>query len=318
MIDPHTHIGAFNAIEPVIPQLKKKADFAGWRTSHPDVWARLLEEKAIDNSADLVEAMDRNGIDISLVQPTPNVSTEFVVETTRRFPKRLVAMGQPTRWPFGQRPADGGDTAPYTDGSGARSGGAVVAQRAEYYIRELGLRALGELNPADVTQEVHPEAIADDFEPLMEVLEEHGVPFQVLTAWTQFPGALFYGDPIWVDEIANRHPKVPIVLTKMGRGVQRYFDSALVVAMRNRNVFLDTTGTTPSHLKIALDALGPERIMFGTDWSYTWRYMREPADIHTASLQLIRDAISDEGSFRQMTYDTASTVFAAALATARA
>lgn len=107
----------------------------------------------------------------------------------------------------------------------------------------------------------------------MEVLAQYRLPVQILTAWTQFPGAVYYGDPIWVDEIANRHPTVPIVLTKMGRGIGRYFEGALVVAMRNRNVFLDTSGTIDPHLEQALDVLGPDRIMFGTDWTYTWRYI---------------------------------------------
>ena len=313
MIDPHTHLGAFSAIDPIIPKLRRKADLAGWRTSYPDVWDRLLQEKPTNNADDLIAVMDKNDIAVSLVQPTPNVSTEFVRAAAQRYPKRLIPMGQPTRWPVGQRPTDGQDSAPHTQGNGERSGGIAVAERAEFYIREFGLRAMGELNPADITSAAHPDDIADDFDPLMEVLEEYRVPFQILTAWTQFPGALFYGDPIWVDEIANRHPTVPMVLTKMGRGIQRYFDAALVVAMRNRNVFLDTAGTTPDHLRVALDVLGPERIMFATDWTYTWRHMREPADVHSVSMRLIREAVDDDGAFIQMMQGTAEAVFASAI-----
>ena len=32
-------------------------------------------------------------------------------------------------------------------------------------------------------------------------------------------GGLFPGDPLWADEVALRHPTVPIILTKMGRSI---------------------------------------------------------------------------------------------------
>lgn len=317
MIDPHAHIGAFKAIEKIIPKLRRKSDFPAWRTKYPEVWNELITEKAIDNCEALVEAMDRNGVDVTLVQPTPNVSTEFVRNAAARFPERLVPMGQPTRWPVGLRPADGGDTAPFTDGDGVHSGGEVVAQRTEYYFRELGMRAIGEVNTADITLEIDPRLIARDFDPMMEVLAAYRAPVQILTAWTQFPGGLYYGDALWVDEVACRHPNVPIVLTKMGRGIQRYFDSAMTVALRNSNVYLDISGTTAEHFSIALDALGPDRIMFATDWSYTWRYLKEPADIHMASIELVRDVVEDAGAVRQICSGTAAKVFEQALASAK-
>ena len=124
----------------------------------------------------------------------------------------------------------------------------------------------------------------------MTVVESHGVPIQFPTAWSQFPGGLFYGDPLWVDEVACHHPKAPIILTKMGRSIGRYFDSAMTVAMRNVNVCFDVVGTNPEHLRIAVDKLGAERILFGTDWSTTWRWLTVPDTLHNIRLKVLEDA----------------------------
>ena len=125
---------------------------------------------------------------------------------------------------------------------------------------------------------------------MMDAVARYGVPVQFPTAWTQFPGGLFWGNPIWADEVACRYPEVPIILTKMGRGLITYFEPCLTVAMRNANIHFDVVGTTPEHLKIALDAIGSERILFGTDWSATWRFVREPADLYTIRLKVLDDA----------------------------
>jgi predicted TIM-barrel fold metal-dependent hydrolase len=74
-------------------------------------------------------------------------------------------------------------------------------------------------------------------------------------------------NPIWVDEIAGIFPDVPIVLIKMGRGFRSSFDTCMVVAMRNANVYFDMTESPPEHVREALARIGPSRIMFGTDLS---------------------------------------------------
>jgi hypothetical protein len=124
-----------------------------------------------------------------------------------------------------------------------------------------------------LTSEIHPEKIAKDLDGMMKVVAKHGAPIQFPTAWSQFPGGLFYGDPLWVDEVAMRYPSVPIILTKMGRSIGRYFDSAMTVAMRNVNIYFDVVGTNPQHLRFAIDKIGAHRILFGTDWSATWRWI---------------------------------------------
>jgi hypothetical protein len=143
----------------------------------------------------------------------------------------------------------------------------------------------------------------------MRALARHRAPIQIMTAWTQFRGGLWFGDPIWVDELAGRHPDVPIILTKMGRGIQTYFDHALAVALRNENVYFDTVGTSPEHLRIAVDKIGAHRIMFGTDWSATWRWMRTPADLYTTRLGVMAKADLSPADREQVLWKTAVRVF---------
>ena len=81
----------------------------------------------------------------------------------------------------------------------------------------------------------------------------------------------------------------------MGRSIGRYFDSSMTVAMRNENVYLDVVGTSAEHLRFALDRIGAHRILFGTDWSATWRWVRVPSSLHEQRFKVLDDAnLTDE------------------------
>ena len=76
----------------------------------------------------------------------------------------------------------------------------------------------------------------------------------------------------------------------MGRSITSYFDSAMTVAMRNVNIYFDVVGTNPQHLRFAIDKLGADRILFGTDWSTTWSWLSVPATLHQIRLKVLDDA----------------------------
>ena len=152
------------------------------------------------------------------------------------------------------------------------------------------MKGLGEIFIRALTREVDSERIAYDLKPMMDAVSHYGVPVQFPTAWTQFPGGLFYGNPIWADEVACRYPETPIILTKMGRSLVTYFEPCLAVAMRNVNVYFDVVGTCPEHLRKALDTIGSKRILFGSDWSATWRWVRDPDELYTLRLKVLDDA----------------------------
>lgn len=306
-VDVHVHIGSFPSVESAGHLLRTRPDVAAFRTRHPELYQRFAGEPPADNSDRLVSVMDEHGVERALVQPRPGIDNEFVARLAARHPDRLVALALPTPWP---RPT-GADADP--DELAARPAEAAATLRR--CMGEFGMRAVGELYVRYLTGEIHPERIADALAPIFELLAPQSLPVELPTAWTQFPGGLYYGDPLWVDELAARYPTVPIVLTKMGRGLTRYFESCLVVAVRNANIYFDTSDTTPEHLNRALATVGPERIMFGTDWSATWQFLQP--SVHEAARRTIRLATDDPGVERQILSKTAEQVFSVALASNR-
>jgi predicted TIM-barrel fold metal-dependent hydrolase len=234
-----------------------------------------------------------------LVQARPgNISNHQVAEVARKHPDRLFPL-----FSFAKEQQVIGyqrDTRPVVE---------QAAAEIPYCVETLGMKGMGETSMRALTRSIHPEDIADDLEPILAQLDRYQLPIQIMTAWTQFKGGLWFGDPIWVDEIAGRHPRVPVILTKMGRSIQTYFDHAMVVALRNTNVYFDTVGTSPQHLRYAVDKLGAHRVMFGTDWSSTWRWVRKPADVYTMRLNVIEQAGLTPEEREWVLWRTAATVF---------
>lgn len=304
IIDTHVHILGFHAFDDLEDEIVTPRDVLQFRKRFPALYDAGRRQEAYDNSAHLLERMDRYGVTHAVVQPTSgNTTNDMVAAAVRAHADRFTGLGG-----VGKQQRALGYAADPTE---SRKQAEAEAERC---LAELGLRGIGEVSVRAITREVNPEDIAADFEGLMRVLERHGNrPIQLPTAWTQYAGGLRYGDPAWVDELANRHPDVPIVLTKMGRSIQHLFDNALVVALRNDNVFFDTVGTTPEHLRIAAGELGTDRIMFGTDWSATWRWVREPGDVHQMRLGTIEAAGLTAAERDDVLWRTATRVFGIAL-----
>jgi predicted TIM-barrel fold metal-dependent hydrolase len=91
------------------------------------------------------------------------------------------------------------------------------------------------------------------------------------------PFDLKCSNPVDVQLVARKHPRVPIVVPHFGAG---FFREALMLADQNPNVYLDTSSSNKwmrfqdTHLdlrhvfKKALEVVGPKRLLFGTDSSF--------------------------------------------------
>lgn len=280
IIDTHIHIYSYPSFRDLSKHIRTMEDAIAFRTRYPDLYKCNLTEQPIDNTDQLIADMDKNGIDFALVQARAGyVSNDLVATAAKRHPKRMVALA---------RVGHDQEAAGYHEDPGpTREAAPAELERA---LSSLGMKGVGETFVRALTDHVNPEKIAKDLSGIMRVAEKYQVPIQFPTAWSQFPGGLFYGDPLWVDEVAMRHPSVPIILTKMGRSITRYFDSAMTVAMRNVNIYFDVVGTNPQHLRFAIDKLGADRILFGTDWSTTWSWLSVPATLHQIRLKVLDDA----------------------------
>lgn len=90
------------------------------------------------------------------------------------------------------------------------------------------------------------------------------------------PYEMRYGNPLDLHGLAHKHPDVAIVIPHFGAGMLR---EALMLADCCPNVHLDTSSsngwikyvpglTLEQVFKTALDVVGPERLLFGTDSSF--------------------------------------------------
>ncbi|RKY20237.1 MAG: hypothetical protein DRQ55_08310 [Planctomycetota bacterium] len=144
---------------------------------------------------------------------------------------------------------------------------------------ELGMRGLL-LFPAMH----HVEACDPRCDPLYELAAAHDAPVIVHCGILKVnlrdllglprPYDLRCANPLAVVPAANRHPDVTFVLPHFGGG---FFREALMAGVQCENITLDTSSsndwirTNPSPLRLSevfrrsLDAVGSERILFGTD-----------------------------------------------------
>lgn len=120
--------------------------------------------------------------------------------------------------------------------------------------------------------------------PFFDRAEELGVSFIIHYGVTVDPtGDLRFADPIDLSPVARDHPGSNFVIAHFGAG---WLDSILKVAYQCKNVCVDTSGTNnwmdnyvpklslPDVFERALMALGPERILFGTDSGTTAPYRK--------------------------------------------
>jgi predicted TIM-barrel fold metal-dependent hydrolase len=72
--------------------------------------------------------------------------------------------------------------------------------------------------------------------------------------------------PLAIGALARRFPDVPLLMDHMG--YREWVGDAIEVARDNPNVFLGTTiaAFEPTTVARAVDALGPERVVYGSNW----------------------------------------------------
>ena len=72
--------------------------------------------------------------------------------------------------------------------------------------------------------------------------------------------------PWQIGLLAERHPKLPMVMIHMGHAHGVYVDAAITMARRYENIWLETSGTSMScQIANAYETVGHERVMFGID-----------------------------------------------------
>ena len=157
-----------------------------------------------------------------------------------------------------------------------------AASRAEHALTRLGLRVIC-LFPAMQRYSLHDPRVSE----IVQMAAQHSG-----TAVFVHCGALSVGvrkklglasrfdvrcgNPLDLHALAADHPAVPFIIPHFGAGL---FREALLVADLAPNVYLDTSSTNrwmayhhnltlTDVFRHALDVVGPERLLFGTDSSF--------------------------------------------------
>jgi len=111
---------------------------------------------------------------------------------------------------------------------------------------------------------------------------------------------LRHGNPLDVHLLAAEHPEVPFIIPHFGAGL---FREALMAGDLCSNVYLDTSSsnrwisyhpglTLEGVLRQAIETLGPDRLLFGTDSSFFPRGWHRP--VYETQLAALEAAGADE------------------------
>ena len=120
----------------------------------------------------------------------------------------------------------------------------------------------------------HPKFIGLKLHPLIDgyLPNDRSVhPMIELIVERDLPVLIHCGHPIFtlpwsLEELAVSFPQLKMVVGHMGHGNVVYINASIDVALRNPNVYLETSGM-PMHTKIreAYERVGKTRVLFGTD-----------------------------------------------------
>ncbi len=208
--------------------------------------------KFVEDPKAFLDYLDASGVEravlINYVAPEVIGYTEgantFVSEYVRADPGRLVAVG------------------------GIRPDHPDPAREVHHLVHDLGIRAL-KLHPPH--QLFRPNGYVDGENPrlrdLYEACEAEQLPVIFHTGTSVFPRARNrYSDPMYVEDLAIDFPDLTIVLAHGGRPI--WMESAVFLARRFPNVWLEVSGVPPSRLLHYFPQLPrlAEKTLFGTDW----------------------------------------------------
>jgi predicted TIM-barrel fold metal-dependent hydrolase len=188
---------------------------------------------------DLISAMDRHGIDASVVQPFPGAPDpasvhDMIAQLAKDHPGRIFGMASLT---------------PHQDPGAYR---AEVAR----CVRELGFVAvkahvLGHaINPRTRDARLVFETAAELKIPVM-IHTGHGVPFAEPAMWIP---------------LAREFSETTVILGHAGAPM--FTGAAIVAGEVASNIVLETSWCSPHDIGRAIRTLGPERVLFGSDLQF--------------------------------------------------
>lgn len=180
---------------------------------------------------DMMRSMDQAGVDMAVgCSLGQMVDNSFIAETMRKYPNRIIGFGQ-----VNPRASD-------------------AVERIHECSQELGLRGL-KLHPT-----MHGYHFADHglLDPIFQAADDNNLVVLVNALDDPFCA------PLSIEEIARNFPNTPVLIAHMGTVWN--LNEAILVAKRNPNIYLETSGAQLIDVKLAYRAVGADQIVMGTDW----------------------------------------------------
>jgi len=242
IIDFHTHVFS--------PRIK--ANRSRYAANDPSFALIYADKKARIATADeLIESMDQNGVDISVIVnygwTTHELCVEtndYILESLARYPKRLI--GFCTTQPL------------------ASAAGIAEIERCA----KGGIRGVGELRPdIQLLDLEHKEVM----QPFVEVLKKHNL---ILLTHTSEPvGHIYPGKgavtPDMIYPFITNFPDLTIVCAHWGGGLP-FYGLMPEVKKAMENVYFDTAASpflySPQIYSEVSRLIGADRILFGSDY----------------------------------------------------
>ena len=108
----------------------------------------------------------------------------------------------------------------------------------------------------------HKYAVARYMYPMMEKAQEYGITVGIHSDHS------VRGNPYIIADLANSFPKVTTIILHMGGRTSAAAEMvAITAAEKNDNIWLETCFSNPFPVKKAVERLGSNKIMFGSDSS---------------------------------------------------
>lgn len=150
-----------------------------------------------------------------------------------------------------------------------------VADIYRRQITEYGARMIGETAGNAITFGLMPRLSTRELTPIIDVILEHDVPVQIHTGWTPTGTALNRGSygtaPEWADVVGRfmaSFPDVKLILGHVGGQFNQQDGWEGVRLLYSfDNAYCDTSKSRPEIVTEAVRGIGPERVMFGSDWN---------------------------------------------------
>lgn len=186
---------------------------------------------------ELIKSMDDNGIDISIVQPFPGAPDpvkihDEIARLRDKYPGRIFGIAS------------------------------INPHQDESFVRRELARCIKELGFVGIKCHTIGHALipgAEDAAVIFETAKEFKVPVMVHTAASGMPFSL----PTQIIPMALQYPDIPIILAHAGACVLT--SEAIILASQYQNLYLETSWVMTPDVKGAIDAVGADRVMMGSD-----------------------------------------------------